>query len=178
MSTYKTKRIIIHCSESNWGDVDVIRGWHTKEPPKGNGWRDIGYNGVILNGFSGYKDLYNKNVDGMFQEGRALDFDTYIDSEEKAAHTLGYNKDSIGVCLIGKKEFTINQFLTLFYFCKMFLAISPDIEIKGHYQMSTARGKTCPNFDVDAFIKLIKGNYQDALIENITHLLPVVYKGE
>ena len=42
----KIKNIIIHCSVSDFGDAELIRSWHVDE----RGWRDIGYNGVILNG--------------------------------------------------------------------------------------------------------------------------------
>ena len=116
MNGYKTERIIVHCSNSTWGNAESIKKWHTDPKPKGNGWRDIGYNGVITNGHCKHNTEYNPKEDGMFQKGRSLDFDTYVDSDEKAAHCLGYNHNSIGICLIGKERFTLNQFITLYNF--------------------------------------------------------------
>lgn len=142
--------IVVHCSDSLWGDVDVIRKWHT-DPPRN--WRDIGYNLVICNGYSKNSKDYYSHYDGLIQEGRALDFDAYVSKEEKAAHTLGYNDRSIGICLIGKdySDFTKSQYLSLYYVCKTFLNINRNINVFGHYEMSTARGKTCPNFDMNYF---------------------------
>ncbi len=36
------KQIIVHCSDSHFGDAATIRDWHTLPKPRGNGWQDIG----------------------------------------------------------------------------------------------------------------------------------------
>lgn len=77
------KRIIIHCSATPPHlDVGVkeIRRWHTTPQPRGNGWKDIGYHYVI-------------RLNGSIEEGRPI--------EQAGAHTVGQNRDSIGVCYVG-----------------------------------------------------------------------------
>jgi hypothetical protein len=158
--------LVFHCSDSNWGDVDVIRDWHVN----GNGWQNIGYNLVITNGKPLSTSHYEGEEDGRAQEGRSLDFSEYIESDEKAAHTLNYNHRYIGVCLIGKDKFTIKQFRTAANTAKMFLAIVGDhLVIKGHYEMPTARGKTCPNFGMAEFRDLVESN--DLTDSNIEYLM-------
>lgn len=147
----KIKRIIIHCSASDWGNVEAIRDWHVN----GNGWSDIGYNAIITNGILKHGDEYDHEADGRLFEGRGLDLDCVIDSSESGAHTRGLNNESIGICMIGDKKFTLKQFTTLYHFCKMWQAIVPGIEIKGHYHFST---KTCPNFNVEMFDHLLSHN--------------------
>ena len=39
------KKVIIHCSDSDFGTASVIDGWH-----KERGWDGIGYHYVITNG--------------------------------------------------------------------------------------------------------------------------------
>lgn len=178
MISHKIENIIIHCSDSEWGCEKVINKWHTDPKPQGRGWKGTGYNGIICNGHKQYKSDYVMEDDGLFEEGRALDFNAYITQDEKAAHTLGYNHNSIGICLIGKNQFTVKQFYTLFNFCKVFQAINPKIKIKGHYEMSTARGKTCPNFDVLAFTAILKNNeYKTAVYDDIALNMPVKREG-
>ena len=38
-------KVIVHVSDSAWGDVEAIRRWHIQR-----GWSDIGYHYVITNG--------------------------------------------------------------------------------------------------------------------------------
>ena len=167
----RIKNLIIHCSVSNLGDVPAIRSWHLAR-----GWRDIGYNLVITNGVINSDDDYVYKLDGIIQKGRELDFDAYVSKEEKAAHTLGYNENSIGICLIGKKKFTIDQYLSLYHVCKVFKRINPDIQIKGHYEMSTSKGKTCPNFDVAHFRTIIEGHvFEDEIRNVINENFPMSY---
>jgi hypothetical protein len=142
--------LVIHCSDSLWGDRTEITKWH-----KERGWKDIGYNGVILNGLVSHNSIYDKYKDGSFEVGRGLDLDKLVDPEEVGAHSLGYNTNSIGVCLIGKNKFTFNQFNTLLSFVRLFKAINLNIKIKGHYEMPQSGGKTCPNFDMNLFRALI-----------------------
>ncbi|KKM05881.1 hypothetical protein LCGC14_1749620, partial [marine sediment metagenome] len=83
---WRAQYIVLHCSDSNWGDVEVIRGWHTAPP---RNWRDIGYAEVILNGHRKPKSQYVEAVDGVVEVGRNVDDDMWIDEMEAGAHALG-----------------------------------------------------------------------------------------
>lgn len=97
------KNIIVHHSASGWGSALFIDQWH-----KRRGWLGIGYHFVILNGYTNSADLKSKRrFDGLIGSvecGRTLDGDLWVDNEEIGAHALGFNKDSIGVCLIHNSE--------------------------------------------------------------------------
>ncbi len=127
------KKIIIHCSDSEFGDLDLIDKWH-----KERGWSKCGYHCVITNGIIQPGKSYNSDLDGLVQEGRPLD--------QIGAHCKGYNKDSIGICLIGKHHFTGKQLygaLPDLIFKLKVLGIYAS-NIYGHCEFS---GKTCPNID-------------------------------
>ena len=86
--------LVIHHSESTWGDAAVIDKWH-----KDRGWSRIGYHKVILNGYPTYKHRatgnYLASADGKIQQGRADD--------EVGAHCKDgqMNYKSLGLCMIG-----------------------------------------------------------------------------
>lgn len=154
MTMKKITNIIVHCSDSEFGSASMIRQWHLK-----NGWKDIGYHFVIDNGLlvpkagNWQKELRLTQLDGSIEVGRYLDGDSFINDNEIGAHALGYNGNSIGLCLIGVKSFTPKQFNSLAYLLKEMLTyfgLKKDC-IKGHYQVS--KGKTCPNFDVPKFVQ-------------------------
>jgi hypothetical protein len=87
--------IIVHCSDSSWGNASVITKWHVAE----RGWETIGYHYVILNGLlSPYK--FHSYFDGHIETGRPLDDDADMELDEKGAHAFGYN-NAVGICLIG-----------------------------------------------------------------------------
>lgn len=132
------KKIIIHCSDSGFGDAAIIREWHTKE----RGWKDIGYHLVILNGVRKSGNAYDAALDGLIEVGRKLDV--------SGAHCEGHNSDSIGICCIGVKEFTEKQMDSLYKQIGGLLhAYNLDsTAVFGHYEMDTAHGKTCPNMDM------------------------------
>src|SRR5512138_2830781 len=103
----KAQFIIIHCSDSDWGSTNEIRKWHLQ-----NGWRDIGYHFVIMNG----KPLTTFSLpclNGSIDMGRTLDGDNFIEPDEVGAHALGYNDKSIGICGIAKKTWTKSQIASL-----------------------------------------------------------------
>lgn len=109
------------------------------------GWDGIGYHKVILNSYKkgsgeGDWDLAN---DGVIEEGRPL--------TKQGAHCRAHNSSSIGICLIGKDDFTPKQYDALSELCKSLMqeyGISSD-DIYGHYEFSA---KSCPNFSVDDFV--------------------------
>ncbi len=127
--------IIIHCSDSKFGNAQTIEDWH-----KQRNWSDIGYHFVILNGQI-ENNTYLDFMDGMIESGRDID--------KNGAHARGYN-NYIGICLIGIDTFTDNQFRSLANMIKWLMRkfhFSLD-EVMGHYDVSS---KTCPNFDVTKF---------------------------
>ena len=74
----KIVRIVVHYSASPDVSVDTIRQWHLAR-----GFNDIGYHRVI-------------RKDGSIEPGRAESL--------MGAHTKGFNKESLGVCLTGNNQ--------------------------------------------------------------------------
>lgn len=137
-------KIIIHCSASEHGDVEVIDSWH-----RARGWREIGYHYVILNGKRSYEGPFNRGDDGLIERGRDL--------EEVGAHCKGHNTDSMGVCLIGDHHFTINQIRELVRFVRLFsesLDLNLERDIYCHSEFN--QGKTCPNIKPEDLERLLK----------------------
>ncbi len=144
----KIENIVIHCSDSNWGDREIIDKWH-----KENGWSMIGYHYVILNGKRRHDVVYDESIDGIIEPGRELDNDSYMETKEVGAHAKFFNENSIGVCLIGTNKFAVKQFETLYNLLMYWVKLVPGIKILGHYQLNP--GKTCPNIDINDLVKFI-----------------------
>lgn len=147
----KPKHIVVHCTDSLWGNAARIDEWH-----KEKGWSRIGYHYVILNGQL-TKFMFNPSLDGYVEVGRPLDDDEFLEPHEFGAHSLGYNQTSIGIVLVGIQKFTVAQFESLADICSRLLdkyEMSEDAII-GHYETDGAKkqGKTCPNFDMNWFRK-------------------------
>lgn len=142
-------KIIIHCSDSAYGDASVIDEWHRKR-----GLKCIGYHYVITNGRISASSAYNPKDDGLVQIGRQI--------SDIGAHCKGHNADSIGICLIGKTHFTGRQLLgalpdvlvNLMHNLKQFRT---DIWkcIYGHREFNPA--KTCPNIEPALIRTLMAG---------------------
>ena len=118
------KFLIIHCSDTS--DTHDIGAKEIHEMHLGFGWDGIGYHKVI-----------KKN--GLIENGRPEFW--------KGAHAKGINDKSLGVCLIGKTEFTKKQFTSLKLIIKTWKYNYPSAIILGHYE-SIKTEKTCPNFKV------------------------------
>lgn len=144
------RKIIIHCSDSNWGDAAVIRSWHTDPKPKGRGWSHIGYHYVIKNCYPDYLS-WKKKQPHPYTDG---EIDKCLAPSIPGYHVKGHNFDSIGICLIGVRAFTGMQLLTLRGLLIELLVSYPDAKIKGHYQYSSV--KTCPNIDMDYLREWLK----------------------
>ena len=86
----KINTLVIHCSDTpdtvNFTAIDIHK-MHLSF-----GWDGIGYHKII-------------SRHGKIENGRP---EYWV-----GAHTKGINENSLGVCLIGKKEFTKNQFISL-----------------------------------------------------------------
>lgn len=95
--------IIIHCSDSLFGNAATITKWHIQK-----GWRTIGYHYVILNGKFSDK-IINRRFDGLIETGRGIDEDSIIESNEIGSHTSSFN-NNVGICLVGESgRFTVKQ---------------------------------------------------------------------
>ena len=112
------KRIIIHHSATSAkATVEGIRNYHVNV----RGWRDIGYHYVI-------------QANGILRLGRP---DWMI-----GAHVKGYNRSSIGICLIGNYE--DNELpkcsfvweLTLSTLLEDLLHRHPGAEVVGHIELA------------------------------------------
>jgi len=138
----KIKYIILHCTDSLWGEVDEVRHWH-----KQRGFDDIGYHYLICNRYPYYWNLKENKpdplFDGVVQKGRSEDI--------PGAHTKGKNSLSIGVALVGTTKFTASQFESLKFLLKSLmekynLSVA---NIRGHYEFNP--NKTCPNIVMNTF---------------------------
>ncbi len=138
----KIERIVIHCSDSVFGDATLIDHWH-----KERGWKGIGYHYVILNGYPDEASHRSKRPqfwrDGEVQSGRSL--------EEVGAHVKGANTGSVGICLIGGEQFTGGQFASLKRLVEELKVRFPGVTVVGHYEAQTPGDlpKSCPNLDMD-----------------------------
>lgn len=138
------KRLVVHCSDSTWGTVEEIDKWH-----KARGWRGIGYNLVIYNGFL-TSTRFDLETNGRIVQGRPIDMNTYLEGLETGAHAMGFNDSSIGICLIGKSNFTRAQFESLHALITLWDKIIPGLEVLGHRDLPEVK-KTCPGFDAREF---------------------------
>ncbi len=138
---FRFKKIIIHCTDSEHGNRDLINMWHQHR-----GWVEIGYNFVILNGHP-LPGVQRPWENGRIEKGRTLLKD--------GAHARGDNRDSIGISLIGKRNFTEEQIKMIRRFVIDLMYrynISID-SVFGHYEMQSGilQKKTCPNIDMHWF---------------------------
>lgn len=126
-------KIIIHCSDSGFGNAALIDSWH-----RSRGFEKIGYHFVILNGAIGHKKYYDY-FDGAIETGRPIDDDKDLEPDEVGAHTLGHNK-SVGVCLIGKSStFTPKQMNSLHKLIEMLKVQFGSVEIFQHSDFETKK---------------------------------------
>lgn len=162
----KVKKIIVHCSASDWGTGIIINKWHTDPKPLGRGWSSIGYHAVIENGYptgDHYKRGYRLRLfNGMISNGRPYDADEHLLGSEIGAHAYGFNKESLGVCLVGDEKFTKQQVINLIKLLRLWeivfrLDFSPDNLgniVLGHGELPGV-SKSCPNLDMDIIRRLV-----------------------
>lgn len=114
--------LVVHCSDTpNEREVttEEIHRWHLE-----NGWDGIGYHAVIRRS-------------GLVERGRPEYW--------TGSHVGGKNSISLGVCLIGKDEFTDEQFNSLHNLLDEWGVKYPEAEVVSHYELDSR--KTCPNYD-------------------------------
>lgn len=141
-------RITIHCSDSpngNYVSVDTIRDWHLKR-----GFKDIGYHYII-------QPL------GKICSGRPI--------QETGAHVEGDNEDNVGICLIGRTKFSVEQFESLKRFikhiCKDYNIPLYMIHCHNDFDSAKKQGKKCPNFRIQDFMKFYLDDDWDAIKESV-----------
>lgn len=137
--------IVIHCSDSEFGTVELIDKWHRER-----GFTKIGYHYLITNGVPTKGANVNVAEDGRVHVGRSL--------SSFGAHAVGYNDTHIGICLIGKDKFSDRQFESLSVLLPSLVGeyrIAWD-NVIGHNECTSAKGKTCPNFDVQVWKSKLK----------------------
>lgn len=119
--------VIIHCSDSSFGNASLITKWHVVERK----FETIGYHYVILNGrISAYKT--NGYFDGHIETGRALDDDADMELDETGAHAFGYN-NAVGICLIGLSgTFTAAQLRALTHLVNLLRTQFKEIKVIQH----------------------------------------------
>ena len=117
--------LVIHCSDTP--DNSDISAKDIHNMHLGFGWDGIGYHKVIKR-------------DGIIENGRP---EYWI-----GAHVKGKNNVTLGVCLIGRNNFTKEQFLSLEIVLRKWKIKYPKASILGHFQIIKTN-KTCPNFNVE-----------------------------
>jgi len=117
--------LVVHCSDTPDNEPITARDIHTMH--LGFGWHGVGYHRVI-------------NRSGIIEQGRP---DYWI-----GAHVYGHNEVSLGVCLIGRTEFTDEQFQSLESVLLEWTKKYPNAEVVGHRDFEYT-DKTCPNFDAN-----------------------------
>lgn len=127
LEAQNVKYLVVHCSDSPDDENIGAREIHALH--QSFGWHGCGYHRVIRR-------------DGTVESGRP---DYWI-----GAHVYGHNEESLGVCLIGRKEFTDAQFNALEELLRSWQTDYPKAQILGHCDFVTTT-KTCPNFDVARF---------------------------
>ena len=125
----KISLLVVHCSDTE--NNEKLSAIDIHEMHLGFGWDGIGYHKII-------------NRSGKIENGRP---EYWI-----GAHVKGKNNISLGVCLIGKDNFTKNQFVSLERVLKKWKTTYPKAKIVGHKDTGNTN-KTCPNFDVITWSK-------------------------
>lgn len=153
MSRRRIENIIVHWSATGpLVTTEDIRRWH-----KAQGWKDIGYHRVIEHEVTQPKDI-EVTPGRLIKVGRQLNTDLFIEATEAGAHTLGYNSNSIGICVIagpqqGASTMQIEALLLcLDIFCKRFNL--PKTAVKGHRDFNATE---CPGRKIYDVLKRFKG---------------------
>ncbi|RQW89946.1 MAG: N-acetylmuramoyl-L-alanine amidase [Geobacter sp.] len=134
--------IVIHCAATPDGrpntilDVDSWHrkiGWERKAKHR-RAWHpelsSVGYHLFIA-------------IDGLIHSGRSMD--------EIGAHAVGYNSQSIGICMCGTRKFTAEQWLSLREAVISLKEKFPRAKIVGHRDLPNVK-KECPGFDVAGWL--------------------------
>lgn len=142
----KLKYLVLHCTDTMPGrevSSEELRHWHTDPKPRGNGWKQVGYRGMFhINGEQ--KELVPNNNDGI------------VDPWEVTNGAAGYNSQCehwVYVGGHGGDTRTLKQKQAMAVAVKAFHERNPQVLIVGHNYLNP--GKSCPSFDVQAWLRSI-----------------------
>ena len=119
--------LVVHCSDTP--DDEALRARDIQAMHLSFGWHGIGYHRVI-------------GRDGLCEAGRPEYW--------RGAHVRGVNDRSLGVCLIGRHDFTDAQMDSLAILLADWQQRYPKARVVGHRD-AVETHKTCPNFDAAAW---------------------------
>lgn len=162
----KLQYLVLHCTATPEGrEVSAadIRRWHTSAPPRGRGWKQVGYTDMI-------------HLDGKVERLVNNNEDANVDPWEITNGAKGYNGISRHIVYVGGLEATTNsrgqivtkldsnghsiakdtrtaaQLRAMAAYVKDFHKKFPDVKIIGHNQVAA---KDCPSFNVPAWLRSI-----------------------
>ena len=146
----KLQYLVLHCTATPAGmrvTPEDIRFWHTSAPPKGRGWRQVGYSDMIL-------------LDGTLVNLVPYNDDDNVDRWEITNGVAGINSQSRHVVYVGgtdkqlkaKDTRTPEQLQTLSDYVRRTILKHPDIKVAGHNQFAA---KACPSFSVPLWLSSI-----------------------
>jgi len=146
----KINKIIVHWSASPKGTtVKDIRRWHMEE----NGWNDIGYHKIIL--YPYFSETSSETSWGMLVKlGRPDDM--------IGAHCKGNNTGSMGVCVVGNKNYSIHPLQV--EALKHTIDILSERKKKkkenifGHREMEGHSPNECPGKEILEIVRKIREN--------------------
>ena len=127
--------LVVHCSDTPDDSLLTARDIHNMH--LSFGWNGIGYHKIICR-------------NGLVESGRP---EYWV-----GAHVYGKNHESLGVCLIGRNNFSQEQFISLKKVLLDWKDKYRNTKILGHYE-TIITSKTCPNFDVQKW--LVSENLND-----------------
>lgn len=162
----KPRAIVVHCSDSAFGDARTINSWHEERgfaQTGGDGVTyHIGYHAVILNGIRKYGEPYDARSDGLIEAGRPPTM--------QGAHckARGMNSKALGVCLVGHPDrFTRNQMDSLERVLTFWCLRYPITlhEIHGHNYYDPIHRAYDPGFGVENWLKERFGEFGRPLPE-------------
>ena len=117
--------IVVHHSATENGNAASINNYHINERK----WRAIGYHFVIIK-------------DGTIENGRSL--------KTIGAHAKGRNQTHIGICLIGKDEFTDAQIRSTVTLLNTLVEMFPTIKsIERHHEECPGKGIPVEQLNTD-----------------------------
>lgn len=145
----KLEYLFVHCTATPPKGVkqftaDTLVRMHTDPPPRGRGWRQVGYAALILH-------------DGTVARFVKNDGDGFVDSSEVTNGARGFNSKSRHICYVGGLSSTLGamdtltdkQRSSLINEIEAVLVEAPDVKIIGHNQVAN---KSCPCFSVPSFL--------------------------
>ena len=142
--------LIIHCTATP-GSREItsaqIREMHLSPPPKGRGWKQVGYSHMV-------------HLTGVVEELVKHNEDEWVDPWEITNGATGLNDIARHIVYVGgcnkamspEDTRTPEQKIALEKFVKEFLALHPTCKVAGHYHFAP---KACPSFDVEKWCKEI-----------------------